>query len=152
MIGQATTANMQRVSDFAARLRSGFIPYFGVSLVALGVDMVAFAVLTEAAPLRVGIAALVAWWIGLAVHYHLARSILYRDMARGGRPAERVARFLTYAGPSLAGLGVTVLIVEAGVLLGLAPLLAKAIAAVVSFQLAFVMRSLMFAKPRPAHA
>lgn len=132
----------------AARLRAGFLPYFLVSLVALGADIAIFVALTNGAMLRAGLAAIVAWWVGLAVHYHLARAVLYTQMPRGGSPAAGFARLLAYAGPSLAGLGFTVLIVELGVLLGLAPILAKAAAAIVSFNLAFVMRSLMFARAR----
>lgn len=127
-------------------LGGDFIGYFAISLVALGADFLLFVALTYATELRPGLAAAAGWSLGLSVHYLLARHFLYRAMPQGGTLWQAIARFIVYAGPSVAGLVLTIIVVEVAAWLGLAQPLAKVIAAVLSFQLAFLLRSLMFGR------
>lgn len=136
--------------SIVARLRGTFAPYLAISVVALLADVAVLSALSGAAGVRPSLAAFAAWWVGLAVHYHLARAMLYTAMPRGGSWAQGGGRLLVYAGPSIVGLAITVAVVEAGTMLHAPLLLSKAIAAALSFQLAFVLRSLMYARPKAA--
>lgn len=56
----------------------------------------------------------------------------------------RLWHFVLYAAPSLGGMALTVMVVEFGIMAGLSPLIAKSLAAILSFLLAFVLRQVMF--------
>lgn len=136
----------------AARIKAlplgGALRYLGVSVVALGVDMLALLLLLHLG-LGAALASALAYGLGVAAHWYLSVHLVFapgvaRDAA--GRWAQK-GLFLASA---LVGLGLTVLIVSAAVAAGLAPALAKMIAVGISFIATYLLRACLVFRPRMA--
>ena len=145
----ATTSSKEwiallRAARLVASAHAVFLVYLAISLAALAVDTASFMLLLAVSPLRPGAAASLAWGIGLLTHYAIARQTLYRTTSTSGSWSTQIRLLLLYAAPSLGGLALTVVVIELCILAGLAPLVAKALAAILSFLLAFVLRQVMF--------
>lgn len=116
--------------------------YFAVSLVALGVDMGVFLLLTS----RTGAvpAAVAGYGAGLVVHFILSARYVF-DASRTGKARARL--FFEYGLSGLAGLLVTAATVAMTVdVAGLAPPYGKGIAVAFSFVTVFLIRrSIVFA-------
>lgn len=137
--GRSLSALVNKFRDFGI--------YFSISLAALAIDMACFVMLNHITPLRAGAAAAIGWIVGLGTHYFLAQNLLYKGMKDRNSLLAQIKSFLSYAAPSIAGLGLTVGIVEIGVALGVSAILAKATAATMSFVLAYLVRNMIFNRP-----
>ena len=137
----------QPMLDLARRLELnlarlfGLIPQLGrytvVSGAALLLDFALFLSLIRlgVAPTLAGVAG---YAVGLALHYGLSARFVF-DAARAGKPHARL--FSEFALTGLAGLVITAAVISVATgVAGLAPVLAKALAAILSFVAVYLMR------------
>jgi len=112
--------------------------YLAASILALGLDFGLFM-----AAVRLGIqpasAAAIGYIAGVGCHWMLSsRTVFVGQLAEVG--AERRQQQALFFGSALVGLGMTAAIVGVASRLGAGPVLAKAIATVVSFQVTYMLR------------
>ncbi len=111
--------------------------YAAVSALALALDFGVFLGLNAiiAAPTLAGV---VGYGCGIILHYHLSRRFVF-DIAGSTKSAQRL--FSEFAASGVIGLAVTAGVIAAATgLFGLAPIAAKACAAVASFVSVFIIR------------
>ena len=115
-----------------------YVRYLGVSAIALAADLACFWLLLTGGTTAAAASA-VSYSVGILVHWAISSRAVFigRLAVRGVARGRQQALFLISA---LAGLGLTIGIVGFGPLLGLAPLVAKAVAIAVSFQATYLLR------------
>lgn len=120
--------------------------YCAVSLVALGLDMALFLLLTT----RIGavLAAIASYAAGLVLHFLLSAGYVF-DASQTGKARARL--FTEYSLSGLAGLLLTAATVAVTVdIAGLAPAQGKGVAVAVSFITVFLIRRSIVFAARPA--
>lgn len=116
-----------------------FLRYFGVSAIALVVDVAALALLRRLLGLDEALAAAIAYLIGAVVHYLVSRRHVFQAGWLGVRPSLELGAFLACG---VCGAAVTVLVV--GFLtdaLDVSLAVAKLVAVLVSFLVVYLLRS-----------
>lgn len=129
---------------FARAIAATYMRYATASVAALAVDMLGFL-----AMLQSGFAATVAsaggYLMGMLAHWMLSSRLVFHGGLAARGPA-RLRQKALFVGSALVGLLLTVAIVGLGEAAGLAPVLAKCAAIVVSFQATYLLRkTLVFA-------
>ncbi len=118
--------------------RWNYILYIGASLFALGVDFGLFLLALHWGFHAVG-ASVIGYGSGIIAHWFVSSRVVFAEGADtvGTERARQKALFFLSA---LVGLAVTMAIVGLGTSAGLWPLVTKAIAVVVSFQITYILR------------
>ena len=115
-----------------------FLRYVAASGMALGADASCFFLLV-ALGLRPGLAAALAYCVGIAVHWLISsRAVFAHELADRG--AERTRQKMMFVGSALAGLALTTAIVSGGAAFGINLAVTKGIAVAASFTLTWLMR------------
>ena len=127
--------------------RTTFLRYFASSAAALAVDTGCFFAMI-AAGLPAGPASALAYSIGIVAHWLIvSRAVFAVELAEQG-PA-RTRQKMLFVLSALAGLGVTTLVVSAGVALGAGPGISKAVAVALSFTVNWLIRRWVVFRPAP---
>lgn len=127
-----------------------FLRYLIASVGALSVDMGSFILLLHFGVLA-GFAAAIAYTLGIVAHWVLlSRGVFKEGVAERGmaRTQQKVIFFVT----TLAGLGLTTAVVSVLVALGVAPIVTKVLAVVLSFTLNWLIRKRYIFRPAAAVA
>jgi putative flippase GtrA len=124
--------------------RSRYIPYLVASAISLGADLGSF-YLMLLMNLPAVEASMLAYALGLVVHWQLSAHLVFADKVHAlaaGRRRQKVMFVIS----ALAGLATTALVVNSGIQMGLEPGVSKLAAVVLSFHLTYLLRrTLVFA-------
>ncbi len=139
------------MTDSLYRLsQNQFLRYVAASVGALSVDMGSFILLLHFGMLA-GLAAAIAYTLGIVAHWVLlSRGVFKEGVAERGvaRTQQKVIFFVT----TLAGLALTTAVVSVLVALGVAPIVTKVLAVVLSFTLNWLIRKRYIFRPAVAVA
>ncbi|KPL69190.1 polysaccharide biosynthesis protein GtrA [Erythrobacter sp. SG61-1L] len=139
------------MTDSLYRLsQNQFLRYLIASVGALSVDMGSFILMLHFGILA-GLAAAIAYTLGIVAHWVLlSRGVFKEGVAERGmaRTQQKVIFFVT----TLAGLGLTTAVVSVLVALGVAPIVTKVLAVVLSFTLNWLIRKRYIFRPAVAVA
>ncbi|HTN13329.1 MAG TPA: GtrA family protein [Sphingomonadaceae bacterium] len=127
-----------------------FLRYVVASVGALSVDMGSFILLLRFGMLA-GLAAAIAYTLGIVAHWVLlSRGVFKEGVAERGmaRTQQKVIFFVT----TLGGLALTTAVVSVLVALGVAPIVTKVLAVVLSFTLNWLIRKRYIFRPDAAVA
>jgi len=126
------------MSPLAPLLRQTYIRYGLASIVALGTDVGLFMLFLRAG-FGPAAASALGYGTGILVHWLISSRLVF---AKGAAPrgAERTRQKGLFVGSALVGLAATTAIVALGSRLCMMPIIAKAIAIVVSFQITYMLR------------
>lgn len=123
--------------------------YFGISVIALAVDMGVLALLVHDASLGYLPAACISFCVGLLVSYTLSVSWVFKHRRLSRKPLE----FASFAVLGSLGLGVNAMVMSLAVRVGgLHYLIAKGLAAVCTFTCNFIARRQLLFAPRAGTA
>lgn len=132
------------IDRLGSLLRGTYPRYIAASVVALAIDWGLYVLLlTVATP---ALAAAGGYSLGILVHWLISSRLVFADQTAVERALRNRQKGLFIAS-ALAGLAITVGIVGVGDTAGLDPLLAKAIATVISFQTTYVLRKRIVFRP-----
>lgn len=118
-----------------------YVRYGLASVVALGVDVALFLILL-AVGVSAALSAACGYVAGILIHWLISSRLVFAEGAARTSSARNRQKAL-FLGSALIGLALTTAIVAFGEMAGLMPLVAKAIAIGVSFQVTYLLRKLI---------